>query len=60
MGVPSRTSAVAHVLFTRAFHSLALSLDEGRIVETGRPEGLLPKPDGAYKRFVEAQVGVTA
>ncbi|MDE0193417.1 MAG: hypothetical protein OXQ90_18845 [Gammaproteobacteria bacterium] len=35
-------------------------LDEGRIVETGSPDELMAKPDGAYRRFVEVQIGTAA
>ncbi|MDE0422336.1 MAG: hypothetical protein OXK76_15840 [Gammaproteobacteria bacterium] len=35
-------------------------LDEGRIVETGSPDELMAKPDGAYRRFVEVQIGAAA
>ena len=54
------TIVIAHRLSTIERADRVVYLDEGRIVETGSPDELMAKPDGAYRRFVEAQIGTAA
>ena len=49
---------IAHRLSTIERADRIVYLDRGRIVETGSPDELLAKPDGAYRRFVD--LGVAA
>ena len=51
---------IAHRLSTIRRADRICFMDEGRIVETGRHEVLVAKPAGAYRRFVELQVGLAA
>ena len=54
------TIVIAHRLSTIEGADHIVYMDQGRIVETGRPDELLANPDGAYQRFVDLQVGVDA
>ena len=54
------TIVIAHRLSTVERADRIVYLDQGRVVETGNPDELLARPDGAYRRFVEAQIGGTA
>ena len=51
---------IAHRLSTIRTADRICFLDEGRIVETGSHDELMAKPNGAYRRFVELQVGASA
>ena len=51
---------IAHRLSTIRRADRICFMDEGRIVETGSHDELMGKPGGAYRRFVELQVGVAA
>lgn len=51
---------IAHRLSTIRRADRICFMDEGRIIETGSHEELMAKPAGAYRRFVELQVGVAA
>ena len=53
------TIVIAHRLSTIERADRVVYLDEGRVVETGSPDELMAKPDGAYRRFVEVQIGAT-
>ena len=46
---------IAHRLSTVQGADQIVFLDEGRIIEKGRPEELLQRPAGAYRRFVDLQ-----
>lgn len=48
---------IAHRLSTIRTADRICFLDEGRIVETGSHDELTAKPNGAYRRFVDLQVG---
>ena len=49
---------IAHRLSTIRRADRIGFMNEGRVVETGSHEELMGKPAGAYRRFVELQVGV--
>ena len=49
------TIVIAHRLSTIERADRIVYLDRGQIVETGSPDELMAKPDGAYRRFVELQ-----
>ncbi|MYD96338.1 MAG: ABC transporter ATP-binding protein [Gammaproteobacteria bacterium] len=51
------TIVIAHRLSTIERADRIVFLDQGRLVETGTPDELMTKDDGAYRRFVEMQVG---
>ncbi len=51
---------IAHRLSTIRRADRICFMDEGRIVETGGHEALMGLPNGAYRKFVELQVGVAA
>ena len=51
---------IAHRLSTIRRADRICFMDEGRIVETGGHEALMGLPNGAYRQFVELQVGVAA
>ena len=53
------TIVIAHRLSTIERADRIVHLDQGRVVETGSPDELMAKPDGAYRRFVDQQVGAT-
>ena len=48
---------IAHRLSTIRTADRICFLDAGRIVETGSHDELMAKPNGAYKRFVDLQLG---
>ena len=48
---------VAHRLSTVRSLDRILVFDKGRIVEDGRHEALLARPDGLYRRLFERQTG---
>ncbi|MCC6626954.1 MAG: ABC transporter ATP-binding protein [Chloroflexi bacterium] len=48
---------ITHRLSTIRQADLIAVLDHGRIVERGRHEALLARPDGHYRRLIEAQFG---
>ena len=54
------TIVIAHRLSTVQCADRIVYLDRGRVVETGSPDELMAKPDGAYRRFVEVHLGVDA
>ncbi|MYF30922.1 MAG: ABC transporter ATP-binding protein [Gammaproteobacteria bacterium] len=54
------TIVIAHRLSTIERADRIVYLDQGRVVEAGSPAELLAKPDGAYKRFVDLQLGASA
>ena len=51
---------IAHRLSTIRRADRICFMDEGRIVESGSHEELMALPNGAYRTFVELQVGVAA
>ncbi|MCE2461011.1 MAG: ABC transporter ATP-binding protein, partial [Pseudomonadales bacterium] len=51
---------IAHRLSTIRAADRICFLDEGRVVESGSHDELMAKPDGAYRRFVDLQVGAAA
>ena len=51
---------IAHRMSTIRAADRICFLDQGRIVETGNHDELMAKPDGAYRRFVDLQVGAAA
>ena len=51
---------IAHRLSTIRRADRICFMDEGRIAESGSHEELMALPDGAYRTFVELQVGVAA
>ena len=51
---------IAHRLSTIRRADRICFMDEGRIIETGSHVELMAKPAGAYRRFVDLQVGVAA
>ena len=51
------TIVIAHRLSTIEHADRIAFLDQGRLVETGTPQELMTKSDGAYRRFVELQAG---
>ena len=51
---------IAHRLSTIRSADRIYFMDAGRVVETGSHEELLQKPGGAYRRFVELQLGDAA
>ena len=51
---------IAHRLSTIRSADRIVFIESGRIVETGSHDALMRRPDGAYRRFVELQVGGTA
>ena len=51
---------VAHRLSTIRSADRIVFIDEGRVVETGNHEELMANASGAYKRFVELQLGSVA
>ena len=51
---------IAHRLSTIRRADRICFMHEGRIVETGSHDELMVLPDGAYRRFVELQVGAVA
>ena len=48
---------IAHRLSTIRMADRICVVDDGRIVESGRHEELMQNPSGAYRRFVELQLG---
>lgn len=54
------TFIIAHRLRTVMDADLILVLRDGRIVESGRHEGLVKKADGAYAALLKAQTGFIA
>ena len=48
---------VTHRLSTIRRADQIVYLRDGRVVESGSPEELLAIPDGAYRRFVELEIG---
>ncbi len=50
------TIVIAHRLSTIERADRIVFLDQGRLVETGRPDELMADDDGAYRRFVDMQV----
>ena len=46
---------IAHRLSTVRGADQIVFLQDGRVVERGRPDELLARPDGAYRRFVDLQ-----
>lgn len=51
---------IAHRLSTIRAADRICFMDEGRIAESGNHDELMAKPDGAYRRFVDLQVGAAA
>ncbi len=51
---------IAHRLSTIRTADRIYFLEDGQIVETGSHDELVQKPDGAYRRFVELQLGEAA
>ncbi len=51
---------IAHRLSTIRTAEWIYFLEEGRVVETGSHDELMQKPEGAYRRFVELQLGEAA
>ena len=51
---------IAHRLSTIRASDRICFVDEGRVIETGSHDDLMAKPDGAYRRFVDLQVGAVA
>ena len=51
---------IAHRLSTIRSADRIVFIESGRIVETGSHDALMRRPDGAYRRFFELQVGGTA
>lgn len=51
---------IAHRLSTIRRADRICFMDEGRVVESGSHEELMALPNGAYRTFVELQVGVAA
>ena len=50
---------IAHRLSTIRRADRICFMDAGRIIETGSHEELMARPGGAYRKFVELQVGAT-
>ena len=50
---------IAHRLSTVRKADKILVIEKGQIVEMGKHEELLKKPDGAYKKLYEMQIGLT-
>ena len=48
---------IAHGLSTIRMANRICTVDDGRIVESGRHEELMQNPSGAYRRFFELQLG---
>ena len=55
-----RNVVIAHRLSTIQRADRICFMNEGRIVESGSHEELMALRNGAYRTFVELQVGVTA
>lgn len=51
---------VTHRLSTIRRADQIVYLHDGRVVESGSPEELMQRPDGAYRRFVELESGGTS
>ncbi|MYD96344.1 MAG: ABC transporter ATP-binding protein [Gammaproteobacteria bacterium] len=51
---------IAHRLSTIRASDRICFLDDGRVIEMGSHDELMAKPDGAYRRFVDLQVGAAA
>ena len=54
------TIVIAHRLSTIERADRIVYLDQGRVVETGSHDELMAMPNGAYRRFVDLQVGGAA
>ena len=54
------TIVIAHRLSTIERADRIVYLDQGRVVETGSHDELMAMPDGAYRRFVDLQLGGAA
>ena len=51
---------IAHRLSTIRTADRIYFMDEGRVIETGSHDDLMQLPEGAYRRFVELQLGDAA